>query len=113
MIDEKERRKAAERFHKASCEYHAVYPEATVYDVATKFERTLCALLGLDEHELEADGLPVHEIFGRIADLIDRPTCRREAGAYEAVCSECGIECIGPEDNYCPNCGAEVIDNAD
>ena len=49
----------------------------------------------------------------QLADLIDRPTCMREAGAYEAVCSNCGVECIGLEDNFCPNCGSEVIDDED
>ena len=48
-----------------------------------------------------------------LADLIDRPTCFRDAGWMAFACSHCGVECIGPEDSYCPCCGAEVIDDDD
>lgn len=47
-----------------------------------------------------------------LADLIDRPTCRKvipnEMEGY-VFCSKCGVE-IGKYGvpNYCPNCGAEV-----
>ena len=112
-LREEERRKVAEAFRREARRYEEGYPEATIYDVATEFERDLCTLLGLDEQELYADGLLVYEIFGRIADLIDRPTCTREVGCCEAVCSNCGVECIGLEDNFCPNCGSEVIDDED
>lgn len=50
----------------------------------------------------------------RLADLIDRPTCRKvipdEMEGY-VFCSECGAE-IGEYGvpNYCHNCGAEVIE---
>lgn len=47
------------------------------------------------------------------AGLIDRPTCFRDAGWMAFTCSHCGVECIGPEDSYCPCCGAEVIDDDD
>lgn len=54
------------------------------------------------------------DIFEKLADLIDRPTCRKvipdEMEGY-VFCSECGAE-IGEYGvpNYCHNCGAEVID---
>lgn len=56
----------------------------------------------------------------RLADLIDRPTCRFEP-AYEpdmmgnvslVECSKCGwtVEPWNAEDfRYCPNCGAKVV----
>lgn len=53
------------------------------------------------------------DIFEKLADLIDRPTCRKvilnEMKGY-AFCSRCGAE-IGEYSvpNYCPNCGAEVV----
>lgn len=77
-------------------------------------------------------------IYNRLADLIDRPTCKNnsEFGShtvtvpdaandecFDFVCSRCGIHLMGDEmDNspllddrfrsyalrYCPNCGAEV-----
>ena len=62
-------------------------------------------------------------LLGRIADLIDRPTCRNVYDEYEIgacangfECSECGnrVEdfehyCITGTFNYCPECGAEVV----
>lgn len=62
-------------------------------------------------------------VMRRLADLIDRPTCRNvydetEMGACENgfECSECGnrVEdfehyCITGTFNYCPECGAEVV----
>ena len=88
-------------------------------------------LHGLDEH---IDGVPsmlspqVHnamalsairaavgkgDIFHLLADLIDRPTCRKlipdEMEGY-VFCSNCGAE-IGEYGvpNYCHNCGAKVV----
>lgn len=79
-------------------------------------------------------------ILARLADLIDRPTCKNnsEFGShtvtvpdaandecFDFVCSRCGIHLMGDEmDNspllddrfrsyalrYCPNCGAEVVE---
>lgn len=58
--------------------------------------------------------------FERLADLIDRPTCKNLAikPADELLCSECGehvdIAYMESADDYyaryCPNCGAEVCD---
>lgn len=61
-------------------------------------------------------------VMRRLADLIDRPTCRNvydetEMGACENgfECSECGNRvddfehcCITGAFNYCPECGVEV-----
>lgn len=53
------------------------------------------------------------DIFHLLADLIDRPTCRKlipdEMEGY-VFCSNCGAE-IGEYSvpNYCHNCGAEVV----
>lgn len=58
-------------------------------------------------------------LFGRIADLIDRPTCENIADPYDGSffeCSKCGerweLTCGSPADNnlnFCPRCGAEVV----
>ena len=67
------------------------------------------------------------EILTRLAELIDRPTCKpkdRGRGYVDAVCDSfwcpnCSFEIdvhIGEDQHlteaakYCPNCGAEVID---
>lgn len=60
--------------------------------------------------DVMGDGVKIGET---VADLIDRPTCRKlipdEMEGY-VFCSNCGAE-IGEYSvpNYCPNCGAEVV----
>lgn len=59
------------------------------------------------------------ERIGKLADLIDRPTCENLAtkSADELLCSECGehvdIAYMENADDYharyCPNCGARVV----
>ena len=60
------------------------------------------------------------DIFQRLADFIDRPTCSMEyrpeysddelypTEAY--MCSECWHIVPDGKPDYCPSCGAEVID---
>ncbi len=58
-------------------------------------------------------------LLGRIADLIDRPTCKNAADPYDGSffeCSKCGerweLTCGNLADNhlcFCPRCGAEVV----
>lgn len=69
--------------------------------------------------------VPGQRLRYRLADLVDRPTCEMdlsdefddECPAYYRayVCSNCAHEFIyykyGPL-NFCPNCGAEVVDDA-
>lgn len=56
----------------------------------------------------------------RLADLIDRPTCRNEDGSSRSFsCSTCGYKawtygdsCCNPRDfSFCPRCGAEVVND--
>ena len=56
-------------------------------------------------------------LAGFVADLIDRPTCcnigREEvtnSEGYDFYCTSCGFATDVPDANYCPYCGAEVID---
>lgn len=58
----------------------------------------------------------------RLADLIDRPTCRNEDGFGRSFsCSACGYEaqtyddswCDPSDFSFCPNCGAEVVRDGD
>lgn len=62
-------------------------------------------------------------LLGRIADLIDRPTCRLNRTVTESMsegshirclkCSECGRSCDERhgEYEYCPHCGARVAND--
>lgn len=74
------------------------------------------------------DGMSRHyeaAMFDRLADLIDRPTCRNIYAETEGMggcengfkCSECGNTVedyegfrISGEFNYCSKCGAEVVE---
>lgn len=89
------------------------------------------------EHACGYDGLQTvgslvgtsvgENILARLADLIDRPTCKpkdRGRGYVDAVCDSfwcpnCSFEIdvhIGEDQHlteaakYCPNCGAEVVE---
>ena len=60
------------------------------------------------------------ELKDRLADLIEpepERTCRDLGGeygtnyeAYDFGCSECGFGCDIPQSNYCPHCGAKVVE---
>lgn len=70
--------------------------------------------------------VPGEDIVERIADLIDRPTCRNVSGCQDVFeCSECRCraelvtEVCNEHGNqfhvplmpsYCPNCGAVVVE---
>lgn len=83
---------------------------------------------------VDADGKFDNEVeketYAELADFIDRPTCRNTLpqnwGTFE--CSECGAQfevcsvfmtASGNDDsepiipNYCPGCGARVVDDDD
>ena len=70
----------------------------------------------LDEAVMEPD-IGYHEmndVFGRIADLIDRGGCEDETGAcgdgFE--CPACGCRAEGGTWNFCPQCGREAANHA-
>ena len=65
------------------------------------------------------------DLFARLAELVDRPTCRNIYAETEGMsgcengfkCSECGNTVedyegyrISGEFNYCSKCGAEVVE---
>lgn len=59
-------------------------------------------------------------VLEKLADLIDRPTCKNSEYLYDGSffeCSKCGerweLTCGSPADNnlnFCPRCGAEVAE---
>lgn len=56
-------------------------------------------------------------LLGRLADLIDRPTCKNIGGEegtngeyYDFFCSACGFAADVTDPKYCLNCGAEVVE---
>ena len=57
------------------------------------------------------------DLFETLADLIDRPTCRNSGGVegtngegWDFFCSACGHQADVADPNFCPCCGAEVVD---
>lgn len=105
MISDEERKRVAERLRSVS---------AHRGDTPWMVEDLMLAL-GFRCYE-DGDG----QLFDRLADLIDRPTCRNLSPkpADVLLCSECGehvdiayVEtCDEYHAKYCPNCGAEVVE---
>ena len=97
------RRKMADRLrHSVAC----VRPGDELCDQGVL--AVLC--VGPGHHEGYSDA----EDVLRLADLIDRPTCRavQAAPGDFYACSECGHDGWTDADSvtrFCPNCGAEVV----
>lgn len=107
MPSDSERREVAARLRNFE-QLRGVFRESNVC--------AFCDVLGVGYMDWE-------HICARLADLIDRPTCRFEP-AYEPdvigevsliECGKCGwtVEPWNAGDfRYCPNCGAEVTEDA-
>lgn len=69
----------------------------------------------LDETVMEPDTgyHEMNDVFERIADLIDRPTCHLiEDKDGRTACSECGCAALYMSDaTYCPDCGGMIVDD--
>lgn len=86
---------------------------------ARTLKRELARALGIRLDACTPEGSHTKILRG-LADLIDRPTCRNEEYSYDRtfLCSACGYEAYtysdsdcNPHDfSYCPECGAEVVD---
>lgn len=109
MISDTERREIARKLREIDRQPLCELTDGEILDL-------LAASVGFDQfwNEDFDEGL-----LGRIADLIDRPTCKNSEDLYDGSffeCSECGerweLTCGGPADNhlcFCPRCGAEVV----
>lgn len=109
MISSEERREVAERLMERERGWRKMGTHLNVVPdmPATQFE-DVAALLGFSGWVLDAD------VFARLVELIDRPTCRKlipDEMESLVFCSNCGAE-IGEYGvpNYCHNCGAEVVE---
>ena len=104
MINDNQRREAARNLR----QFLSVSPNKRAWD--NDGLQTVGRLVGTSVGE---------NIIMRLADLIDRPTCKNSADPYDGSffeCSECGerweLTCGSPADNnlnFCPRCGAEVV----
>lgn len=106
-VNDSERREIAARLRE-SREFISCLPKTTLEQNAFDTFELILACIGYEQGNL----------FDRLADLIDRPTCKNLATHLvdELVCSACGervdIAYLDSEDDYhvryCPGCGAEV-----
>lgn len=107
MIDDSERREVAARLREL--DFHDFYNAADEVDA---LETAIGCCIGQDWQD--------QNWWHRLADLIDRPTCKNLAMHLvdELVCSACGervdIAYLDSEDDYrvcyCPSCGAKVVE---
>ena len=106
MISDEERREVAENLRNLTIGRSIQYKEQffdELAEVVVGFE---------DYHDFDV-------VLEKLADLIDRPTCKNSEYLYDGSffeCSECGerweLTCGSPADNnlnFCPRCGAEVV----
>ena len=105
MINDNQRREAARKLR----QFLSVSPNKRAWDNVGL--QTGGRLVGTSVGE---------NILARLADLIDRPTCENgeRLNKRAFLCSACGYEAYtysdsncNPHDfSYCPDCGAEVMD---
>ena len=97
------------------------------FEIAQELQRTSFDSLGSETLQralariIEAQDTSWRGVMRRIADLIDRPTCRiwYVPGSADRSCSACGVtfstgtyqggDHEEHEFMFCPNCGAEVV----
>lgn len=109
MVSDEQRRKIAENLRSESEAWSDTFPDSTLND-----EDNDAIMFDISRFVLFEGTPTVGEFYARLADLIDRPTCRKvipsEMEGY-VFCSRCGAE-IGEYSvpSYCHNCGAEVMD---
>ena len=108
MIDDSERREIAERLHGLDERIDGMPLMCTEQEHDAMVLSAIRAFVGNGD------------IFHRLSDLIDHPTCHNLATkpADEFLCSKCGehvdIAYLDSDDDYrvryCPNCGAKVVE---
>lgn len=114
MISDEKRREVAENLRYLIIRPYLRYKEQAFDEIADT------VLEPWDYHDINA-------VIEKLADLIDRPTCRNVSGHRdEFECSECRckVESLTEVCNergeifrvpfmpkYCPNCDAEVVDD--
>lgn len=115
MIPSKWRRELAAKLRKDALWWERMHPEAELYDSGNC--ENIVAMLQNGAGVRQAR--PMYAFLYYLAELIDRPTwtCKDIGGEegtngehYDFACSRCGFCSDITEPNYCPNCGAEVVE---
>ena len=132
MTSDEERREVAEMLRELPSDTYAalkkweddgLFIDASIIDEAD-YSQIHDAVLGCFPAEYMHPG-DYEELHERLADLIDRPTCRilYVPGSADRSCSACGVtfstgtyqggDHEEHEFMFCPNCGAEVVEDGD
>lgn len=99
MITKEERQEVAERLRHLTPSKH-VHP-----DYKPRYT-DICTAIGGKKGYC----LGISALAERLADLID-PTCTACEQDWRVICSMCGRAL--PDGNYCPHCGARVVNNSE
>lgn len=114
MATNEERRKVAEKLRKYGSKKYPNFNLAYLY-----------AAMGLDFIDVMEHKFTDAELYAKLADLIDpdqEHTCKFiPSGEVDGIryeqCSNCGadfeLEVVRAFFNYCPNCGARVVNDGD
>lgn len=104
------RRAIAESLRKSASEWFEQCPDGNVDTDAWEAMGDISDALGYGDY------LPrVSDLLNRLAYLVDRPVTgksktRKVYGRERAVCEQCGYGIGDKRFNYCPSCGAEVVE---
>lgn len=128
MTSDEKRREVAAKLRDEAESWRYYREDDNIFCMADyEFTEAVLEDFGFDDMDM-----PTYEAFDQMADLIDRPTCRDVADfdRESFKCSRCGYRVLsidGAPDaakmvgtkggvigfGYCPNCGAEVVDDDD
>lgn len=125
MISDEERRGIAESLRLEADDWRSYRNDDDTFSMSdSDFTESILVAFGFD-----GTAVPVCELFDKLADLVDRPTCQNKQIVYNRTapkefrtdnftCSACGETFCADGDGvnhpidwaFCPNCGAEVDD---
>lgn len=111
MISDEERREVVRKLREPSELLNIRVPLFEALDMRPDVAETLVSSKNIEHNN--------RRLLNRLADLIDRPTCRNEdCFGRSYLCSACGYEawtyddsgCDPKDFSFCPNCGARVVE---
>lgn len=112
MISNNERREVAKRLRGLDA---TITNRDTLEQAVDKFMKAVCGDIPFSPIRYSVRNLC--GLAGILADLIDRPTCKIEGtyddeyGIYDHLtCGHVAMRQWTEPTNYCPNCGAEVVE---
>ncbi len=117
MIIDEYRQEVAKRFWQLARDYEdsdvdEVITDEVDYEILFEF---VCGLF--DAARVFSSQATLSDLAKTLSTLINLPTCNDIGGEegtngehYDFACNRCGFCSDITEPNYCPNCGAEVVE---